>query len=398
MLKHFDEMNTAELKIKDIFNLALSAEKERDFSTKLNGFTVGLSSGTSGQRGVFVVSNKENAMWSGIILAKILPNLFSIKNIINKQKVAFFLRANSNLYKSLNSPWLKFEFFDLFTSIDINLQKLVSYNPTVLIAPAQVLRYIALKKISGDININPVKIISVAEVLTEQDKKIIREAFFNNQTSHSLESNLHQVYQATEGLLATTCKFGNLHLNEKYVHIKPFWLDENNTQDNSTKLNKRFNPIITDFTRITQPMINYHLNDVLVMADKPCACGDVSHMIECIEGRNDDILWLPSINENENGNDINQEKIPVFSDMLSRSIAKYAPLNADYQIVQVGEFAIDIAMDIDENILQEIQKNIALDLEKIGVCTRNIAWNLHTKISTDFTQKRRRIINLAGKK
>jgi hypothetical protein len=84
--------------------------------------------------------------------------------------------------------------------------------------------------------------------------------------------------------------------------------------------------------------------------------------------------------------------------MLSRSIAKYAPLNADYQIVQVGEFAIDIAMDIDENILQEIQKNIALDLEKIGVCTTNIVWNLHTKISTDFTQKRRRIINLAGKK
>ena len=72
MLQNFDNLNTAKLKLNEVLSVAQKSEDNRDFSPKLNGYSVGLSSGTSGNRGVFVTSDYERAMWCGIMLAKIL--------------------------------------------------------------------------------------------------------------------------------------------------------------------------------------------------------------------------------------------------------------------------------------------------------------------------------------
>ena len=51
--------------------------------------------------------------------------------------------------------------------------------------------------------------------------------------------------------------------------------------------------LITDFTRRTQPVIRYRLDDVLVAATEPCPCGQPTRVLEAIEGRRDDQLLLP---------------------------------------------------------------------------------------------------------
>ena len=72
MMEHFDQMNTARLKLADVLSCALDAERTRDFSRTVNGYSVGLSSGTSGARGVFVLSPTEQATWAGVMLARLL--------------------------------------------------------------------------------------------------------------------------------------------------------------------------------------------------------------------------------------------------------------------------------------------------------------------------------------
>ena len=56
MMRHFDGMNTAGLTLAEVLACAQEAERSRNFRPLVRGYGVGLSSGTSGGRGVFAVS------------------------------------------------------------------------------------------------------------------------------------------------------------------------------------------------------------------------------------------------------------------------------------------------------------------------------------------------------
>jgi putative adenylate-forming enzyme len=360
MLANFDQINTARLKLQDVFDIALACENSRDFKPTLNGVNVGLSSGTSGQRGVFAISSKEAAKWAGIMLAKTLPD-----GLFTGERIALFLRANSNVYETVQSRWLTFRFFDLFEPFEKNIAALEDYRATVIVAPAQVLRELALKVISGESQIRPKKVISVAEVLEPLDRKLMEQAF------HSV----HQVYQATEGFLASTCERGTLHLNEEYMYIEPHWLDEEQ---------RRFTPVITDFTRLTQPFVRYHLNDVLVASKTACPCGRVTRALDAIEGRCDDMLILPGKN---------QQMVTVFADLLSRVFARHLPRKADYRLTQTAASALQLQASVDASSLMQLKIQLHATLEELGVDAGALTWKLDTKVpSMDARSKRRRII------
>src|ERR1700730_10053948 len=55
MMENFDTFNTRGIKRDTAMEIALQAEREHDFHSHLDGLTVGLSSGTSGHRGLFLV-------------------------------------------------------------------------------------------------------------------------------------------------------------------------------------------------------------------------------------------------------------------------------------------------------------------------------------------------------
>ena len=172
MLAHFDAMNTAGIELAPAMEAAMAAERSRDFTPAVGEITVGLSSGTSSQRAVFAVSPREKAQWAGVMLAKALP-----EGLFSGERVALFLRANSNLYTAVRSPWLTFAFYDLFQPFDALCAELVAYRPSVIVAPAQVLRQLALGVIEGRLALAPKKVISVAEVLEAQDRALIVQAF-----------------------------------------------------------------------------------------------------------------------------------------------------------------------------------------------------------------------------
>ncbi len=360
MNAHFDSMNTAALVLDEVMAAAMQAERSRDFKPAVGGVTVGLSSGTSSQRGVFAVSEREKATWAGVMLAKALP-----AGLFSGQRVALFLRANSNLYEAVRTPWLQFAFFDLFQPFSSLTDALIAYRPSVIVAPAQVLRELALAKLAGRLPVTPAKVISAAEVLEPQDRALIERAF----------GQVHEIYQATEGFLASTCERGVLHLNEEYVHVEPQWLDREQ---------RRFVPLITDFSRRTQPIVRYRLDDILVARADPCPCGRVTRAIERIEGRCDDMLSLPGAGG---------RPVPVFADLLARALAQALPADADYRLRQTGEATLALAAGIDNSRLDALRLHLDATLAGIGVDTGQLRWSTSTTVPAfDPGKKRRRIM------
>ena len=147
-MKDFDLINTVKIQKTKALELALEAEKSRDFSPMIGEITIGLSSGTSGNTGMFLVSSKERARWVAGILDRVLG--FSFR----KRKVAFFLRANSNLYESARSKLLEFSFFDIMKPIQSHIAKLNQSQPEILVAQPSVLRSIAKAQSSGALKLS----------------------------------------------------------------------------------------------------------------------------------------------------------------------------------------------------------------------------------------------------
>ncbi|MFW0840439.1 F390 synthetase-related protein [Cronobacter sakazakii] len=360
MMAHFDEMNTGGLKAEDVMACALKSENDRNFSPTVGRYSVGLSSGTSGRRGIFAVSPQEQALWAGAMLAKMLPD-----GLFAGERVALFLRAYNNLYQSVNSRWLSLGFYDLFEPFDALLTRLEAESPSIIVAPAQVLRALALAVQAGALKIAPKKVISVAEVLDAQDSALLKSIF----------PDVGEVYQATEGFLAATCSHGVLHLNEAFIHVEKEWLDA-----------RRFVPVITDFTRTTQPIVRYRLDDVLTVRDTPCACGDPSLALAHIEGRQDDQLLLP---DGQGG-----ERV-IFGDLCNRALARILPFTADYRLIQHGAERLTLIVEADDAQRAQAQAALMALFEQQGVACDVLRWTLLAQIPQAAAgAKRRRIVRV----
>ncbi len=336
MMKEFNQLNTLGIDRDEALALALKAEEDRDFTPTLRGATVGLSSGTSGNRGLFLVSDRERARYAGTMLAKVLPG-----SLLSKNRVAFFMRANSNLYTASKSSRLRFEFFDLFIPIQDQIEKLNALAPTLLFAPPSVLIQLAKLKNDSTLTIAPTKILSIAETLDPLDEMKIEIAF---------QQKVHQVYQCTEGFLGITCAQGTLHLNEDCIKIEPEWLDEAQT---------KFIPIITDFSRTSQPMVRYRLNDILTRNTSPCTCGSALMSLECIEGRADDLFYFRAIRE-EN------DAVQVFPDFIRRAIMRASPDIEEYLVRQQGLGEVLVSLKIAAEKRESAELQVSLELQKLS--------------------------------
>lgn len=278
VLEDFAGCNVLGLELDQALDAARAAERSRDFGALLpGGVTVGLSSGTSGRPGVFLVDAGERAEWAATVLGRLLDRR-SLVQLVQPWRpplrVAFCLRANSTLYESVASRRLEFGFVDLVAAFEEVRAAVERVRPDVLVAPASVLAELARATLDGALPIAPRLVVAVAEVLDARDGELVERAW---------GVRARRVYQATEGLLAIDCAHGRLHLNEPGVVIEREWLDADR---------RRFTPIVTDLERRTQLVVRYRLDDVLRVpeTDEACPCGDPAAVIEQVEGRADEVV------------------------------------------------------------------------------------------------------------
>lgn len=360
MMEHFNALNCVGIDRDEALSLAIDGEKQREFSEKLGGISVGLSSGTSGARGLFLVSDRERALWAGTVLAKFLP-----KGKLFGHRIAFFLRADNNLYETIDSKLIRFRYFDLLRDMGENLSELSDYRPTLLVAPPSVLLGIARAMERGALRINPEKVISVAEVLRAEDAAYLKAQFGL--------SVIHQAYQCTEGFLGYVCECGNFHLNEELVLIEREYLDAH-----------RFVPIVTDFTRQSQPIVRYRLNDILVEKRGHCPCGNPATLIRYIEGREDDIFYFAGIR---------QKEVAVFPDFISRCVI-YAEGVKNYKVVQDGSAHVTVFLERESSATSaQIRREFARLAEKMQFHCPEIAFAPYVP---DFHRKMKRVERKIG--
>jgi putative adenylate-forming enzyme len=273
------------------------------------GYDVGCSTGTSGNRGLYLISDIERFVWLGTIIAKALP-------ISLRQRVAIVLPRSSRLYEAANeSKILKLLFLDLREGLQAAAKALAAFEPTVVVGPPKALRWFA----ENGTAISPRLMFSSAELLDPPDRRSIEQHF---------KLKLREIYMAPEGLFGVSCEHGTLHLAEDVVHFE--FEPIANAADLVT-------PIVTDFTRRTQIMARYRMNDILRLDRNRCACGSALQAVSEIIGRRDDVFVLPN-------RDSSKPPVMLTPDLLRNAVLGADRTIDDFRVRRVEENRIEVVL------------------------------------------------------
>jgi putative adenylate-forming enzyme len=280
--------------------------------TAPEGYAIGASTGTSGNRGLYIVSERERYRWLGTILARALPDF-----LLRRHRVAIVLPANSRLYDAANeSGRLQLRFFDLGQGIEAQFAPLGEFQPTVIVAPPKFLRALSETNTAAA----PQRIFSGAEVLDEEDRRII-EARFGNK--------VREIYMATEGLFAIACPHGTLHLLEDQLAFEFLPIEGSPTL---------VTPLITDFSRETQVMVRYRMNDVLELSDATCPCRRPHRSVKQVHGRCDDIFTLSGPGQ----------RVRITPDVIRNAVLRADKGITDFRVIQTGRNAVRLELRSEE--------------------------------------------------
>jgi phenylacetate-CoA ligase len=152
----------------------------------------------------------------------------------------------------------------------------------VLVGYPSVLRPLAQEQLAGRLSISPGAVMSASEVLTTGAAREMGEAW---------ESPPWDVYAATETAgIASPCHLGRRHLYEDLVLVEP--VDEEHRPVPLGTVGA-FLLVTVLFSR-TIPLIRYELSDRVTLSPEPCPCGMPFAVLESVEGRQEDVLELPS--------------------------------------------------------------------------------------------------------
>ena len=289
-----------------------------DGSRQIGDLIVGASTGTSGNRGLFIISQAERFDWLGAILAKAVPEFWR-----KRDRVAVMLPIDTPLYDSANrTRLLRLGFFDLAQPIDRLADGLRAFAPTVLIAPPRILRRI----VEMGMGVSPRKVFSAAETLDPLDRAVIEAGF---------GLRLGQIYMATEGLLGVSCAHGRLHLCEDCLHFEFEPVGDG-----------LVSPVLSDFSRSTQIMARYRLNDLLQLDPTPCACGSPLMGVRAVVGRQDDVFRLP----------LAVGMVEITPDILRNCIVDTDRRITDFRLVQTAAVAVELHLP--EALLEDVGPSV----------------------------------------
>jgi putative adenylate-forming enzyme len=346
--------NFAALNVQSVTSAEAWAAIEK--GQRVRGLVAGFSTGTSGNRGLFLVSERERFTWLGVILAKTLPDF-----PLRRHRVALALPASSALYESASETGrIALRFFDLRQGLRAWRQDLEAFAPDTIVAPPKVLRALA----EDPRGLRPQHLFSAAEVLDPLDERAIEQAF---------DLTLRQIYQATEGLFAVSCPAGTIHLCEDIVAFE--W-------EHPVGGSNLVAPVITDFTRSTQIMARYRMNDLLLLSPVACACGSPLQPVTAIFGRADDVFILPAANGGE---------VLITPDILRNAVIDTDRAIEDFRVTQVSARGIEVrlpdALGID--VAKQAAESVARALRDAGAARPEVA--AAVGVSTPYDQKLRRV-------
>ncbi len=315
LMANFTEINTRNIPLEKALSLAHDAEAQGGDPAQLGDLFLGLSPGTSGQRGLWLHDRAERKRHASAILRRFLPPAQPWRG---RRRIAVFYAAGAAHRLSFKGRLLSSQSYDWPGDPEQILSALNQQSPDLILAPARVLTQLAQWQLTGKLAIKPRAVVSNSEVLSPEDEREIHAAF-------AIWAD--QIYDSAEGLLGHTCSHGSLHLNERDFHIEREIVDV---------ASGAFRPVITAFRQECLPILRYRMEDVLIPNPAPCLCGCASQHLWRIEGRAEDMIWW----QGKDGH-----RVFVSRRLLAQAIADVPVPVLDYRILQRGTTRIEIALD-----------------------------------------------------
>jgi putative adenylate-forming enzyme len=335
MMENLSEYNTLHLAKEELVRFALRVEEQQDFSSRFHGINIGMSSGTSGNKGIIITTPREE---------KYLKAMYASRLVLPKgEKLngAFILRVNTPAFR-YNRLGNRLSYVSQLLTMEEIRRQLTEINPNVVSGPPSMLQLLAREKEEGRLGIQPVLLYSYAEVLDQIARDYLLKVF---------GCPVHEVYQGSEGTFAMTCREGRLHINEDIVFLE--LLDDQGRSTPDGEPCRRL--LVTDLYKRSQPVIRYAINDILTIDPDHCPCGSAFRVIKRIQGRADDLIW--------GLRKYTHEKHFIYQDYVSRKIISISEEIEDYQVIQESYAQIRIQLKLKSDshqteIARQIQRGV----------------------------------------
>jgi putative adenylate-forming enzyme len=342
MMDNFTTLNTCGLDKDDVVAYAVEKEMNKDYyGYYQDEYVVGLSSGTSGNKGIYITPKA---------LTKRLPFVFLARSGLKLRhlpfRILFLLRVFSQGFDDINAPFVKLNYLSTMEDPAMIIDTINMKRINIIMAPPSLLRQ--LLPLADKVTVQIKQIVSYAEVLPKEEKQKLQDAF---------HTEVIELYQASEGQMASACKHGHLHINEDMVYVELYdRLGKLITEDNVVGQKM----IITNLVNKAQPLIRYEMNDMVVL-DSTCSCGSQFRRIKQVLGRHDDLLYFMTKSK--------KERI-VYPDLFVRWIIVVSDKIREFQVVQYSFDRLELRLDIredNENIIKALASKLLQELKSLGI-------------------------------
>ena len=258
-------------------------------------YLVAMTSGTTGQVGIFVNDLESWSTTRAITFARIfrdrLGPLDFVRFLAHRRYRMSFVVASGGHYMTyllasrvppLGRLVTDARVHSVELPVPVLVDELNAQRPHLLHTYPTILELLCLEIRTGRLRIDPDVITAGSEPLTASCRAAVAEAFPRAQ--------LVETYAATECVpLATACRYGHLHVNEDACILEP--IDADGAPVPSGTLGEKL--WVTNLLNTVQPLVRYTLTDQVRLLDEPCPCGAPFRRIE-VHGRTDDTFFLAS--------------------------------------------------------------------------------------------------------
>jgi putative adenylate-forming enzyme len=286
LMEHFDDLVT---------DRAIRLEEVKAHMKVLTGderfrgrYRVIATSGSSGHPGIFLFNRAE---WTTVLASFARAREWGgvkldltrrVKTATVASTTAFHMSTRVNA--TAHSWWMPEIRLAASEPLETIIERLNAWQPEVLIAYASMMGNLADEQFAGRLQVRPRAVFTSSEVLTEQTRRRIVQAW---------GERLFNQYAATEvGSVAAECDHHRgMHLMEDLVIVEV--VDQNNRPVPPGVYGDKL--LITVLGSRTQPLIRYELSDSVRLATTPCPSGHPFALIDGIQGRVEDVLSFAGV-------------------------------------------------------------------------------------------------------
>jgi len=357
MMEQFDEVVTdPRLKLRELREHLRNLMQDEYY---LGEYRVLSTSGSTGVPAVFVYDRRA---WSTVIACLLRWSNFSgFKSRFGRRiRISSILagspiHATRRLIESADFELTRTQRLSASEPVNRLVSALNEFQPDVLSAYPSIASLLAIEQLDGHLRISPKLVSTGSEMRTEEMERNIRQAWgqipFNG-------------YGLTEAVFVACGDVFHqgMHIFDDLVIVEV--VDQNNRPvPNGTCGDK---VLVTNLYNYAQPIIRYAVSDRITIATQPCPCGRPYQTISSIEGRSDDIIYLPGVDERE---------VAVHAIQFEEAIGACADVK-EFQIVH-EPVGIDLKVVIRgtrprEETADDLKQRLAATLATLGVVSPEV--------------------------